>query len=47
MPKELRAHYQYFTEADMSKARAAGFTRPFMELEDAIDDYVKNHIVHE
>ena len=47
MPEELRAHYQYFTEAEMSKVRAAGFTRPFMALEDAIDDYVRNHIVRE
>ena len=47
MPEELRAHYQYFTEADMSKVRAIGFDRTFMELEDAIDDYVKNYIVKE
>lgn len=44
MPEELRSQYQYFTEADMSKTRATGFTRPFMELEDAVDDYVRGYL---
>ncbi len=44
MPEELRAHYQYFTEADMAKTRAAGFTRPFASLEDAVADYYANYI---
>ena len=47
MPEQLRAHYQYFTEADMSKARAAGFTHAFLALEDAVADYVRNHLVNE
>ena len=47
MPEQLRAHYQYFTEADMSKARAAGFTHAFLSLEDAVADYVQNHLVNE
>lgn len=44
MPEELRSQYQYFTEADMSKTRAIGFTRPFMELEDAVEDYVCGYL---
>lgn len=44
MPESLRAHYQYFTEADMSKVRAAGFTRQFTTLEDAAADYVRNYM---
>ena len=44
MPEQLRAHYQYFTEADMSKVRAAGFTRQFTTLEDAAADYVRNYM---
>lgn len=44
MPEVLRGRYQYFTQADMAKTRAAGFDRKFTELEDAIDDYVKNYI---
>ncbi len=47
MPPQLRAHYQYFTEADMSKVRAAGFTHAFLPLEDAVADYVRNHLVNE
>jgi len=39
MPSELRSKYQYFTEAQMSKLRAAGFQKPFTPLEDAIGDY--------
>lgn len=44
MPVELRSHYQYFTEADMSKVRASGFDHEFYTLEEAVDDYVKNYI---
>ncbi len=44
MPEELRDHYQYFTEADMSKVRSIGFTHSFTTLEDAAADYVKNYI---
>ena len=47
MPEQLRAHYQYFTEADMSKVRAAGFSHAFLPLEDAVADYVRNHLVKE
>ncbi len=43
-PGERRAHYQYFTEADMAKTRAAGFTWPFSCLEDAVADYYANYI---
>jgi ADP-L-glycero-D-manno-heptose 6-epimerase len=32
-PAEIRERYQYFTEADMSKLRNAGYTRPFTTLE--------------
>ncbi len=33
-PAELRDKYQYFTQADMTKLRAAGFDQPFHSLED-------------
>lgn len=45
MPAELKAKYQYFTEADISKIRAAGYDRPQQSLEEAVADYVKNHLV--
>lgn len=39
MPKELRAKYQYFTEATMDKLRAVGCTIQFRPLEDSVKDY--------
>ncbi len=45
MPEVLRPRYQYFTEADMAKLRRAGYTKPFMPLEEAVRDfsgYLKN-----
>jgi len=40
MPEALKGKYQYFTQADVRKLRAAGYVRPFMELEDGVQDYV-------
>ena len=40
-PEELRARYQYFTEARMEKLRAAGYTKPFASLEDGVSRYVQ------
>ena len=45
MPPQLRDKYQYFTQADMSKIRAAGYEREFTSLEDAVADYVKNYLL--
>ena len=39
MPDYLKSKYQYFTEAKMDNLRAAGFDKPFMELEDSVKDY--------
>jgi ADP-L-glycero-D-manno-heptose 6-epimerase len=44
-PKDIRDTYQYFTEADMSKLRSIGYSRPFASLEEAIEDYVKHYLV--
>ncbi|MDA0939926.1 MAG: ADP-glyceromanno-heptose 6-epimerase [Bacteroidetes bacterium] len=44
-PEDIRDTYQYFTEADLTKLRANGFTEPFRTLEDGINDYVKNHLI--
>ena len=44
MPAELSGKYQYFTEADMTKLRTAGYARPLTTLEDAVADYVRNHL---
>ncbi|MHB8284038.1 MAG: ADP-glyceromanno-heptose 6-epimerase [Caulobacteraceae bacterium] len=40
MPAGLRDQYQYFTQADMSRLRAAGYDQPFTSLEDGMADYV-------
>ena len=45
MPEAIRGQYQYFTEARMARLRAAGFARPFATLEDAVTDYVRNHLM--
>ena len=39
MPDELKDKYQYFTQADLTKLKGAGYTRPLFTLEDAIKDY--------
>lgn len=44
MPEKLRGQYQYFTEADLGKLRAAGYTKPFQSLEFSVADYVKSHL---
>jgi len=45
MPETLRPKYQYFTEADMEKLKAAGYDKPFFSLEDGAKDYVQNHLM--
>jgi len=39
MPVELRKNYQYFTQADMAKARDAGCDVKFRPLQAAVKDY--------
>jgi ADP-L-glycero-D-manno-heptose 6-epimerase len=41
MPETLREKYQYRTEADVSRLRAAGYTAPFTSLEDGVRDYIE------
>lgn len=43
-PADIRDKYQYFTEADMSKLRKAGYSAPFHSLEEGVADYVKNYL---
>jgi len=44
MPGTLREKYQYYTQAEMGKLRAAGYDRPFTSLEDGVRDYVQKHL---
>jgi ADP-L-glycero-D-manno-heptose 6-epimerase len=45
MPEAIRDKYQYFTQADISKLRAAGYKSKITPLEDAVADYVRNYLV--
>jgi ADP-L-glycero-D-manno-heptose 6-epimerase len=44
MPAHLQGKYQYFTEAEMSKLRSAGYKKPFYSLEEGVKDYVQNYL---
>jgi len=44
MPTELRDQYQYFTAAEMTKLRSAGYRKEFTDLGDAVGDYVNNYL---
>ena len=47
MPETIREKYQYFTQADISRLRAAGYKGKITPLEDAVADYVRNYLVHD
>lgn len=44
MPEDIRDKYQYFTEANMQKLKAAGYVEDFYSLEEGVGDYVKNYL---
>ncbi len=44
-PEDIRAKYQYFTEADMNRLVALGWNRQFTPLEAGVADYVKTYLV--
>lgn len=46
-PIEIRDRYQYFTEANMRRLRAAGWERPFRSVEEGVADYVEQHLATE
>ncbi|MSO76284.1 MAG: ADP-glyceromanno-heptose 6-epimerase [Alphaproteobacteria bacterium] len=43
-PEAIRGHYQYFTEARMARLRAAGYDRPFTELEEGVRRYIQDFL---
>jgi len=45
MPEAIREKYQYFTQANLARLRATGYTAPVTSLEDAVSDYVRNYLV--
>ncbi|MHC4792359.1 MAG: ADP-glyceromanno-heptose 6-epimerase, partial [Planctomycetota bacterium] len=44
MPDSIRNQYQYFTQADITKLRKAGYKQETTSLEEAIQDYVQNYL---
>ncbi len=47
MPQELHSKYQYFTQADITKLRAAGYTKPMTELEEGVRIYMQDYLSQE
>lgn len=45
MPETIRDKYQYFTQANIARLRAAGYKAPVTSLEDSVADYVRNYLV--
>ncbi len=43
-PEDIRDKYQYFTEADMSKLRKAGYDAAFYSLEEGVREYVSAYL---
>lgn len=44
MPEELRDRYQYETQAEMDRLRAAGYSPAFTSLEDGVTDYIQGFL---
>jgi ADP-L-glycero-D-manno-heptose 6-epimerase len=44
MPEDIRDKYQYFTEANMSKLRRAGYAEPFHTLEEGVVEYTRDYL---
>lgn len=47
LPERLIKHYQYYTKAEMTKLRDAGYTAPMTSLDEGIADYVHNYLFKE
>ena len=39
-PDALKGKYQCFTQADLTKLRAAGYTEPFLNVEQGVSRYI-------
>ncbi len=45
MPENIKGHYQYFTEADITTLRKTGYTRKFHSLQEGIRDYIMTYLL--
>ena len=44
-PEDIRDKYQYFTQANMQKLKAVGYTKQFTTLESGVKDYVQHYLI--
>ena len=44
MPDILKEKYQYYTKADISKLRSAGYEGKLTNINEAVTDYVSNYL---
>lgn len=45
LPEHLTEKYQYFTEANLSKLKSAGYAKSLFSLEEGVTDYVQNYLL--
>lgn len=43
IPEDIREKYQYFTEAEIQKLRAAGYEKEFTPIEKGVKKYIQNY----
>jgi ADP-L-glycero-D-manno-heptose 6-epimerase len=44
-PEAIRATYQYFTEADLTRLRSLGYDKQFTPIEAGVGEYVKSYLM--
>ena len=44
MPAEIRDRYQYYTQADLGRLRAAGYNQSFLSVEEGVDRLVRDYL---
>jgi ADP-L-glycero-D-manno-heptose 6-epimerase len=47
MPESLRAKYQYYTCADVTRLVQSGYSQPLYPLAEAVRDYVQGYLLHD
>ncbi|MCI0449949.1 MAG: ADP-glyceromanno-heptose 6-epimerase [Chlorobi bacterium] len=45
MPENIKNQYQYYSKANISKLREAGYSKSCMNLKDSVKDYVQNYLM--
>ncbi len=47
MPEYLKKRYQYYTKAELSQLKKAGYHKEFMTIKDGAEDYVTNYLIRD